>query len=447
MRVRNYFLVAALALLLAVVNPHAEANTPWGANYFPNVALTNHLGETLHFFDDLIKDKVVVINFIYTTCPDVCPLETAQLTRVQKILGDRLGKDVFFYSITIDPENDTPEVLKEYRERYGAKWMFLTGDKQDIITLRRKLGLYIEDIPGGENNHNVSMIIGNQKTGRWMQRSPFENPYVLADQIGNWLTGWKAPQEVKDFTTAPALRNISDGEKLYRTRCMSCHTIDGTPEGGIGPDLLGVTLRRNRDWLIRWLREPDKMLEEKDPVAMSMFYKYDQVVMPNMGLGKADIKDLLEYMEAETNEHYGLNKQPGKKPEPLIDLSKPSNDSDAVAIMNAWVREAVTGAKVHAGYMTLINVGDKDISLVSIQSDTYEAVEIHEMAVVDGLMEMHELTEFVVPAGGQAHLKPGSTHLMLKQPKQNLSKGDKVDLTLTFDTGQLQTITLIVDSK
>ena len=126
----------------------------------------------MRFFDDLIEDKIVVINFIYTTCPDVCPLETAQLTRVQDILGDRLGNDVFFYSITIDPDVDTPEVLADYRNRFGARWPFLTGDEEEIIELRRKLGLFVEEIQDGSNNHNVNMIIGNQSTGRWMKRSP-----------------------------------------------------------------------------------------------------------------------------------------------------------------------------------------------------------------------------------------------------------------------------------
>ena len=117
----------------------------------------------MHFFDDLIKDKIVVINFIYTHCPDTCPLETAQLVRVQNIMGDRLGKDVFFYSISVDPENDTPPVLQEYRERFKANWTFLTGKDADIVQLRKKLGLYIEEIQSDDsNNHNVNMIIGNQ---------------------------------------------------------------------------------------------------------------------------------------------------------------------------------------------------------------------------------------------------------------------------------------------
>ena len=94
--------------------PVERVATPWGAEYFPNVPLITHEGRTVRFFDDLIRDKVVVISFIYTHCPDACPLETAKLAEVASLLGERIGKDVFFYSISIDPKRDTPEVLREY---------------------------------------------------------------------------------------------------------------------------------------------------------------------------------------------------------------------------------------------------------------------------------------------------------------------------------------------
>ncbi len=96
----------------------APKGSPWGENYFPNVELVNQDGKTVRFYDDLIKDKVVVINFIYTHCGDTCPLETASLRQVYKLLADRMGKDIFFYSISIDPEHDTPKVLKEYAESF-----------------------------------------------------------------------------------------------------------------------------------------------------------------------------------------------------------------------------------------------------------------------------------------------------------------------------------------
>ncbi len=293
--------LASIVLLFSANISILKAANPWGANYFPNVPLITDEGKTVHFFDDMIKDKVVAINFIYTHCADSCPLETAQLVTVQKIMGDRLGKDVFFYSITIDPENDTPETLKSYKNKFKANWTFLTGKKEDIILLRKKLGLYIEEIQDGSNNHNVSLIIGNQTTGRWMKRSPFENPHVLADQIGNWLTGWKRKPKGNDYTTAPKLRNIARGEQIFRTRCATCHSITGNElADALGPDLLGITKRREMQWLLDWLKAPNKMLENKDPIALALYKQYNNLIMPNMRLNKEEAMELIKYMQDET---------------------------------------------------------------------------------------------------------------------------------------------------
>src|ERR1700740_2797228 len=95
-------------------------NARWGAGYFPNVTLTTHEGKQVRFYDDLIKGKIVAIDLIYTTCKYACPLETARLSQVAKLLGDRMGREVFFYSLTIDPDHDTPAVLKEYAAKYQA---------------------------------------------------------------------------------------------------------------------------------------------------------------------------------------------------------------------------------------------------------------------------------------------------------------------------------------
>lgn len=441
---RIYFKVTTLIILLVVTSNVFSEESRWGADYFPNIALTSHDGKTLHFFDDMIKDKVVVINFIYTTCPDVCPLETAQLTRVQGLLGDRLGKDVFFYSITIDPDVDTPEVLKEYRDKFGAKWQFLTGDETQITNLRRKLGLYIEDIGGGENNHNVNMIMGNQATGRWMKRSPFENPYVLADQLGNWLHGWKSPQLGDNYTNAPDLRNVSPGEQLFRTRCVSCHSIDGSDDTTIGPDLLGVTQRRDRTWLINWLRNPDKMLEEKDPIAIEMYNRFNQIPMPNMSLTQVDVMDVLKYIEEESIEVLDVDR-PARQTVAKPTRFKPG--SDIVAVMNAWVREALPGSKTNAGYMTLINVGHDELKITSVDSDNFGVVEIHRMTTVNGLMKMQKIDELVIPVGEQVVLKPGGMHLMLMQPQRDVVKDETVGMILNFASGRSQSITILVADK
>lgn len=280
---------------------HAAAK--WGADYFPNVELTTHEGKVVRFFDDLIRDKVVVVNFFYTSCPDACPLETARLVEVQDILAERVGKDVFMYSISIDPARDTPEALANYAERFqvGPGWLFLTGAEKDVLSLRRKLGVLSE----GETalqDHNLSLVIGNQATGRWMRRSPFENAFVLADEIGEWLHNWKlAPRAGGDYSEAPKLPTVSRGELLFRTRCSACHVIGmGDGLARAGPNLLDVSHRRERVWLERWIAQPDRMLAEGDPLALLLFEGFNRIPMPNMRLNEVEIAALLEHIDEES---------------------------------------------------------------------------------------------------------------------------------------------------
>lgn len=310
-------------LALACADPEgpttpASANAPaagtgaavWGVEYFQNATLVDHTGKEVKFFDDLVKDKVVAINFIYTSCPDACPMETARMLDVYRILGDRVGKDVHFYSITIDPDYDTPEVLAEYRNRWGIGdgWTFLTGKNEDILALRKKFGLLLPaSQKEGENDHNISLMIGNQSTGRWMKRSPYENPYVLADQLGSWLHNWKQPrQNDRPYNEAPVVRNITEGENLWRTRCQSCHTIGygkspEVPYSKVGPDLYGVHQNRDPAWLRRWLREPDVMLAEGDPIGTALLAAANEIPMPNLRLTDIEIELLIEYITEETS--------------------------------------------------------------------------------------------------------------------------------------------------
>ena len=446
--------IATIALLLFAAAP-AQAGTPWGADYFPNVPLVTHEGESVRFFDDLIKDKLVVINFIYASCPDTCPLETARLARVQRILGDRVGRDIFMYSITIDPDNDTPEVLADYARRFriGPGWRFLTGKESDITLLRKKLGLYIDEIQDDSGNHNVNLIIGNQATGRWLKRSPFENPYVLATQIGSWLTDWESPPEADlDYQDAPALRDISNGESLFRTRCSTCHTIGGgeahSMPGMAGPDLLDVGRRRDRSWLARWIAAPDEMLLEKDPIALELYAQYNNLPMPNMRLNEQDVAAVIRYMGTESR-RVKMQRARGKIRLASTAVSDPPAEQagDAVAVMNAWIRETDPDAKMHGGYMTLVNVGSKDVTLIGIESPAYKKIELHEMAMVDGLMKMRELTDVTVPAGGQVRFEPRGRHLMLMGPQRRMSSGQRVDMILVFRSGARQTISVEVSDR
>jgi protein SCO1 len=143
----------ATALVMApciVVAPFARA-APGGAPGradFPNVELLNQDGKTLRFYDDLIRgDHTVVMGFIYAQCGDICPMTMSNLARVQALLGDRLGREVRLASISLDPQRDSPAILKGYAERFDARlgWQFLTGRPRDIDAVRRKLGAYDRD--------------------------------------------------------------------------------------------------------------------------------------------------------------------------------------------------------------------------------------------------------------------------------------------------------------
>ena len=275
----------------------------WGAGYFPNVELTTQLGAKVRFFDDLIRDKVVAINFIFTRCTDACPMETARLLEVQKLLGDRLGRDVFFYSISIDPDHDTPDVLRDYARHWhtGPGWTFLTGAEADIKLLREKLGVFQADL--ATTDHNLSLVIGNQRTGRWMKRSPYENPYVLAEQLGSWLDNWKHPRPAdRDYAHAPEVRNISSGEELFRARCAACHTVGGGDRSDlaqhrVGPDLRDVTRRRDRGWLTRWIMHPDELVAARDPVGLALLARYQGFPMPNLRLDDGETAAVLSYLD------------------------------------------------------------------------------------------------------------------------------------------------------
>ncbi len=291
-----------LSLLVMSLTAAALDNSRWGANYFPNVELTTQDGKVVHFYDDLLKGKIVAIDLIYTHCVDACPLETARLAQVQQMLGDRVGKDIFFYSITIDPKRDTPGVLKEYAAKYhaGPGWLFLTGKKDDIDLLSKKLGLYSPPNPRNRDGHIPGLLLGNEATGQWMRNSALDNPRFLAITIGQWMDSWKHAGKATQtsYASAPQLNLNDKGKYIFASHCAACHTVGGGDK--IGPDLLGITQARPHAWLTRFIETPDQVLAEKDPIATALFKKYKKVVMPNLRLGDQAAQDVIDFLQRES---------------------------------------------------------------------------------------------------------------------------------------------------
>jgi protein SCO1/2 len=133
--------------------------------YFTDTVLINQNGEKMRFYADLLQGKVVIINSFFATCQGSCLPMNRNLEKVQQALGDRIGKDVYILSISVDPTVDTPPKLKEYAQKLNARrgWYFLTGEKQNVDLVLNKLGQFVSD----KQDHLNIFIIGNERTGLW----------------------------------------------------------------------------------------------------------------------------------------------------------------------------------------------------------------------------------------------------------------------------------------
>ena len=148
------------------VNPNVAAPTPTrNKMVIPDVQVLDQHGNALHFYRDLIKDKTVAINFIFTNCTTICPPLAATFARLQKEMGDKVGKDVHLISISVDPLTDTPERLKAWGAKFkaGPGWTFVTGEKQEMDKLLNALGAAVSK----REDHTPAMIIGNDSKGVW----------------------------------------------------------------------------------------------------------------------------------------------------------------------------------------------------------------------------------------------------------------------------------------
>jgi cytochrome oxidase Cu insertion factor (SCO1/SenC/PrrC family) len=151
------------------------------ARYLPNLALVNQDGKTVHFYDDLVKDKIVVVDFIFTQCTDACSPLTQNLANVQQLLGDRVGRSISMVSISLDPAHDTPQVLKDFAAKFGVKpgWAFVTGPADRLNNLAHKLGGYSADW----HDHSTAVVIGNVPAGQWIKINGLVAPEIIAKAV------------------------------------------------------------------------------------------------------------------------------------------------------------------------------------------------------------------------------------------------------------------------
>jgi protein SCO1/2 len=290
------FLVVLTSWLFAADQAHANR---WGRGYIPNVPVVTQHGETLNFYDDVVAGRRLVISFIFTSCRDMCPLITARLAQLYEALGPAAGRDIRFVSISVDPVNDTPAKLKEHADafRVGPGWLFLTGTLVDITHIRHRLGDRSQNIL----DHRQDIWLVNEPTGDWQRDSAFGDIEQVVHALNAMVL---APDRVPSAQGPLTPRSsqttgvILPGQTLYSRACAACHDIGSGDK--VGPDLLGITRKREMSWLKGFIRTPQRYHAQNDPIALTLAERYKGVRMPNLGLKEADVVDLISYIEART---------------------------------------------------------------------------------------------------------------------------------------------------
>ena len=157
--------------------------------YFPDIELVTSDGEKVRFYDDLLKDKIVILNAMYAKCEGVCPTTISNLKIVRKIRRREIDHDIYFYSMTVKPEQDSPAALKEYTRLHGIKdphWLFLTGKPDEMDLLRHKLG-FADPNPEKDNDksrHSGVLRYGNEPMSIWGMCQGSAEPEWIAQEIG-----------------------------------------------------------------------------------------------------------------------------------------------------------------------------------------------------------------------------------------------------------------------
>jgi protein SCO1/2 len=157
--------------------------------YFPNVELTTSQGRKVRFYDDLLRDRIVVINLMYAQCDGICPTTTANLKVVRQLLRAQVNHDIFFYSLTLKPEEDSPAALKQYAQMHRVtdpQWLFLTGKPDDVDLLRHKIGFAdpSPEVDRDKSRHSGMLRYGNEPLSIWGTCQGSADPAWIAQEIG-----------------------------------------------------------------------------------------------------------------------------------------------------------------------------------------------------------------------------------------------------------------------
>ena len=168
-------------------NTAAEADAPpFSSMKIPDTPVYDQNGKELKFYSDLVKDKTVAINFIFTTCTTICPPLTATFRKVQQEAEAR-GLNVQLISVSVDPAVDTPERLRAFAEKFkaGPGWTFVTGDKSQIDSVLQAFGVAVAN----KTDHTPMILIGDDVSDYWTRTYGLSSPAKIVDMLAGAVAG------------------------------------------------------------------------------------------------------------------------------------------------------------------------------------------------------------------------------------------------------------------
>jgi protein SCO1 len=186
---------AAGLILAQAVPAHTAHHQPTAAPAAPapqgkpvtlaDTPLLDQDGRKLRLASDVVGDKLVVVSFVFTNCPDVCPVVSQAFAQVQQQLGPLVGEQVRLVSLTVDPARDTPKRLKEYSANFGSQsgWLWLTGEQADVTTALKGFGVHVTQA----DMHPNVIVIGDARTGRWSRLYQTDSPQKIVARVKEHL--------------------------------------------------------------------------------------------------------------------------------------------------------------------------------------------------------------------------------------------------------------------
>jgi protein SCO1/2 len=190
------------------------------SDVFPNIRMTDQHGREYLFFDDLIKDRAVVVNFMFTDCALICPGTTSHLARLHAAFAGAVGRDLTFLSVTLDPENDSEEALRAYWEAFGSQegWLYLRGNYEETELLRRRMGVYDLDpiIDADKTQHGGIVTFGSDATDRWAALPALSSLRDLQNTIIRFALVGRRPR--RPLAAADQSPSSAPGERVHAGR-------------------------------------------------------------------------------------------------------------------------------------------------------------------------------------------------------------------------------------